>query len=74
MGTGPYEGRAPQRWSAAFDGGVGVALVRRSRAALVTELHARVAAPHPVVRFADTRAATIGYPSVIVTVSLQVAP
>jgi len=45
-----------------------------SRAALVTELHARVAAPHPVVRFADTRAATIGYPSVIVTVSLQVAP
>ena len=73
-GTAPYEGRAPQRWSAAFDGGVGVALAVRSRAALVTELHALVAAPHPVVRFADTRAATIGYPSVILTLALQVAP
>ena len=73
-GAAPYEGRAPQRWSAAFDGGVGVALAVRSRAALVTELHALVAAPHPVVRFADTRAATIGYPSVILTLALQVAP
>lgn len=73
-GAGQYEGRAPQRWSAAFDGGVGVALVLRSRAALVTELHGLVAAPHPVVRFADTRAATIGYPSVILTLALQVAP
>jgi len=26
------------------------------------------------VRFADTRAATIGYPSVILTLALQVAP
>ena len=74
MGEGQYEGRAPQRWSAAFDGGIGVALVVRSRAALVTELHALVAAPHPVVRFADTRAATIGYPSLILTLALQVAP
>jgi len=73
-GEGQYEGRAPQRWSAAFDGGIGVALVVRSRAALVTELHALVAAPHPVVRFADTRAATIGYPSLILTLALQVAP
>jgi hypothetical protein len=73
-GTGMYEGRAPQRWSAAFDGGVGVALALRSRAALVTELHGLVAAPHPVVRFADTRAATIGYPSVILTLAVQVAP
>ena len=62
-GAAPYEGREPQRWSAAFDGGVGVAFAVRSRAALVTELHALVAAPHPVVRFVDTRAATIGYPS-----------
>lgn len=74
MGAGQYEGRAPQRWSAAFDGGIGVALVVRSRAALVTELHALVAAPHPVVRFAETRAATIGYPSLILTLALQVAP
>ena len=74
VGAGQYEGRTPQQWSAAFDGGVGVALVLRSRAALVTELHGLVAAPHPVVRFADTRAATIGYPSVILTLALQVAP
>ena len=74
IGAATYEGRAPQQWSAAFDGGVGVALALRSRAALVTELHAMVATPHPVVRFADTRAATIGYPSLILTLSLQVAP
>ena len=75
VGTGaaPYEGREPQRWSAAFDGGVGVAFAVGSRAALVTELHALVATPHPVVRFADTRAATIGYPSLILTLALQVA-
>ena len=75
VGTGaaPYEGREPQRWSAAFDGGVGVALAVGSRAALVTELHALVASPHPVVRFVDTRAATVGYPSLILTLALQVA-
>ena len=76
VGTGaaPYEGREPQRWSAAFDGGVGVAFAVGSRAALVTELHALLASPHPVVRFVDTRAATIGYPSLILTLALQVAP
>jgi hypothetical protein len=74
VGAGPYEGRAPREWSAAFDGGVGVAFVIRSRAALVTELHGLLAAPHLVVRFADTRAATIGYPSMLLTLALQVAP
>lgn len=75
VGTGaaPYEGRQPQRWSAAFDAGVGVAFTVGSRAALVTELHALLASPHPVVRFVDTRAATVGYPSLILTLALQVA-
>ena len=75
VGTGvaPYAGREPQRWSAAFDAGVGVAFAVRSRAALVTELHALLASPHPVVRFVDTRAATIGYPSLMLTLALQVA-
>ena len=54
--------------------GVGVAFAVGSRAALVTELHALVASPHPVVRFVDTRAATVGYPSVILTLALRVAP
>jgi hypothetical protein len=73
-GAAPYEGREGQRWSVAFDGGVGVAVAVGSRAALVAELHALLAAPHPVVRFVDTRAATVGYPSVILTLALQVAP
>ena len=76
VGTGaaPYEGREPQQWSAAFDGGLGVAFALGSRAALVTEIHALMASPHPVVRFVDTRAATIGYPSMIVSLALRVAP
>jgi hypothetical protein len=73
-GTPPYQGREPQQWSAAFDAGVGVAVAVGARAALVTELHALLATPHPVVRFADTRAATIGYPSLMLTLALQVAP
>jgi hypothetical protein len=73
-GAAPYESREPQRWSAAFDAGVGVAFAVGSHAALVTEAHALVASPHPVVRFVDTRAATIGYPSVMVTLALRVAP
>lgn len=73
-GTPPYQGREPQQWSAAFDAGVGIALALGARAALVTELHALLAAPHPVVRLTDTRVATIGYPSLTLTVALQVAP
>jgi hypothetical protein len=76
VGTGavPFEGREPQRWSAALDGGVGVGLGLGSRSALVAELHALVAEPHPVVRFASLRAATVGYPAVIATLALEVAP
>jgi hypothetical protein len=73
-GAAPYEGRERQQWSAAFDGGVGVAFAVGAAAALVTELHALVASPHPVVRFVDTRAATVGYPSVILSLALRVAP
>jgi hypothetical protein len=73
-GAAPYEGREPQRWSAAFDGGVGVAVAIGSHAAVVAELHALLASPHPVVRFIDTRAATIGYPSLMPTLALQVTP
>ena len=76
VGTGavPFEGREPQRWSAAFDGGLGVGFGLGSRSALVAELHALVAEPHPVVRFVDIRAATVGYPALIVTLALEVAP
>jgi len=76
LGTGavPFEGREPQRWSAALDGGMGVGFGLGSRSALVAELHALVAEPHPVVRFVNIRAATVGYPAVIATLALEVAP
>jgi len=73
-GTAPLQGRETQQWSAAFDGGVGVGVAVGSRAAFVAELHALVAEPHPFVRFVDIRAGTIAYPSVIVTLALEVAP
>jgi hypothetical protein len=73
-GAAPLEGRDPHRWSAAFDGGVGVGFGVSSRAALVAELHALVAEPHPVLRFVDIRAATVAYPSVMLTLALEVAP
>ncbi|MFL5303968.1 MAG: hypothetical protein ACJ8F1_02095 [Polyangia bacterium] len=72
VGTAPYEGREARQWSAAFDAGVGVALAVWSRAALVTEVHALIASPRPVVRIADTNTATIGFPSLIYTLALQV--
>jgi hypothetical protein len=74
IGAAPYEGREPQRWSAIFGGGLGVALALGPRAAVATELQALVASPHPVVRFVDTRAATIGYPALLLALTLQVAP
>jgi hypothetical protein len=76
LGTGvtPFQGREPQRWSAAFDGGLGIGFGLGARSCLVAELHALVAEPHPVVRFVNIRAATVGYPSVIVTLALEVAP
>lgn len=73
-GAAPYVGRDTQRWSVALDGGAGVAFAVGARAALVTELHALVASPHPIIRFVDTRAATVAYPSVILTLALRVAP
>ena len=74
VGVAPYEGRDARKWASVVDAGVGVALALRSHAALVAELHAFLASPRPVVRFADSSAATIGYPSLILTLALQVSP
>jgi hypothetical protein len=73
-GAAPYQGRGAHRWSAAIDAGLGLALASGARSAAVAELHALLAVPHPVVRFVDTSAATIGYPSVMLTLALQVSP
>ena len=74
-GTGdtPYEGLKSQQWSAAVDAGAGLAVALGSRAALVSEIHALLASPHPVVRFIDTKAATIGNPTLMFTLTLRVA-
>lgn len=74
VGAGRYEGRDSQRWSAAFGGGLGVTVAIGSRAALATELQALVATPHPFVRFVDAAVATVGYPSLLLTATLQVMP
>jgi hypothetical protein len=74
VGVAPYEGRYAHQWSAALDAGLGVALALSSRAAVVTELHALVASPHPVVRIADAPVGNIGFPSLILTLALQVTP
>jgi hypothetical protein len=74
VGAAPYEGRDESKWSSVIDAGVGVALAFRNHAALAAELHAFLASPRPVVRFADTSAATIGYPSLLLTLALSVAP
>ena len=71
-GASPYESREPQHWSAAFDAGVGASFAIHRRAALATEMHALLAAPHPFVRFLDMTAGTIGYPSLLLTLTLQV--
>ena len=72
VGKPPYEGREERQWSAVFDAGVGGALTLRSRVALVTELHVFLASPHPEVRFLRVRTATIGYPSFVLLLALQV--
>ncbi len=71
-GMAPYEGLKQQQWSAVVDAGTGIAVAIRSHTSLVTEVHAFVASPHPVVRFIDTRAATIGNPSLMLTLTLRV--
>jgi len=74
VGAGPYEGRDSQRWSPALGGGLGVAFAIGSRAALATEMQAMMAFPHPIVRFVDVAAASVGYPSFLLTATLQVMP
>ncbi len=72
VGKLSYEGREECQWSAVFDAGAGLALALRSGVALATELHAFLASPHPEVRFLKIPAATIGYPSFVLLLALQV--
>jgi hypothetical protein len=74
VGNPPYEGRDPAQWSAALDGGVGVAFGVTRTVALATEVHALVAIPHPTLNFVDAEEATIGFPSFLLTAAVQFAP
>lgn len=73
-GVPPYVGQDSERWSASVDAGVGLALAFRTHAAVVAELHCLVASPHPSIRFVDSVPATMGYPSLMLTLALQVTP
>lgn len=72
VGKPPYEGRDEHQWSAVLDASIGGTLALRSWVALVTELHVFLASPHPEVRFLKMRTATIGYPSFLALLALQV--
>ena len=74
VGNPPYEGRDPARWSAALDGGLGMAFAVTRTVALATEVHALVAIPHPTLNFVGTEEATIGFPSFLLTAAVQLAP
>ena len=73
-GAAPYRGREAQQWSAAVDAGLGIALEVVAPLALAAELHGLLASPHPAVHFVDTHAATIGYPSMVASLALEVTP
>ncbi len=73
-GVPPYVGQDSERWSASVDAGVGLALAFRTHAAVVAELHCLVASPHPSIRFVDSVPATMGYPSLMLSLALQVTP
>jgi hypothetical protein len=74
VGNPPYQGQDPARWSAALDGGLGIAFAVTRTMALATEVHALVAIPHPTLYFVDTDEATIGFPSFLLTAAVQFAP
>ncbi len=69
-GVFPYQGIEESRWAALIDGGVGLVARLRTHLATALELHVMLAAPHPVIRFAGTDAATIGRPALLATWTL----
>ena len=70
-GVYPYRGIADSRWAALVACGVGLVVRLGTRLASVFEIQASLAAPHPVVRFSDTIAATVGRPTLLATWTLM---
>lgn len=69
-GVYPYQGIERSEWSALIDGGVGLVAILGVHLATALELHVSLAAPHPVIRFSGTDAATIGRPALMATWTL----
>jgi hypothetical protein len=70
-GVYPFRGIENSRWAALVDCGVGLVVGFGTRLASTFEIHASLAAPHPVVRFSDTIAATVGRPTLLATWTLM---
>ncbi|WP_437290840.1 hypothetical protein [Sorangium sp. So ce406] len=66
----PYRGGHSARWAFAADAGAGVELGITRRLDVVVEAHALVAHPYPVVRFAETEAASGARPALLGSLSL----
>jgi hypothetical protein len=72
QGIFPYRGSSDDRWVTIADAGVGVLAGLGGRLALAAEAHAMIASPHPIVRFVDLEAATIGRPALLTSLTLVV--
>jgi len=62
-GIYPFVGHRDSTWTALVDGGLGLATALSKHWAVSVEVHALLAAPHPVVRFSGSDAGTIGRPA-----------
>jgi hypothetical protein len=69
-GVYPFVGHSDSRWSALFDGGLGLFASLSRRWGLAVEVHALLAAPQPFVRFSQTNAGNIGRPTLAATLTL----
>jgi hypothetical protein len=69
-GVYPYQGIEQSEWSALIDCGVGLVAILGIHLATTFELHLSLAAPHPVIRFSGTDAATIARPALLASWTL----
>lgn len=70
QGVGPYVGRRDARWAALFGIGAGLVGALGRQLAVALEAHLVLAAPYPVVQFAELEAAQMGRPAAWLTLSL----
>jgi hypothetical protein len=69
-GVYPYLGHPDSRWTALFDGGLGLFASLSRQWGLAVEVHVLVAAPQPFVRFSQSNAGNIGRPALAAALTL----